>query len=118
MRRSKDAPQAQGAPQRHHAVSLIGTPKYPADFKHFDYVNPDAPKGGLVRMADIGSFDSLNPILYKGEAAAGLGLIYESLMQDSLEEVVDLLRADRRMGVLPARLLLGDVQASRRGALA
>ena len=73
-------------PQRHHAVSLIGAPKYPADFKHFDYVNPDAPKGGLVRMADIGSFDSLNPILYKGEAAAGLGLIYESLMQDSLEE--------------------------------
>ena len=67
-------------------MSLIGTPKYPADFKHFDYVNPDAPKGGLVRMADIGSFDSLNPILYKGEAAAGLGLIYESLMQDSLEE--------------------------------
>ena len=83
---AKDAPQAQDTPQRHHAVSLIGTPKYPADFKHFDYVNPDAPKGGLVRMADIGSFDSLNPILYKGEAAAGLGLIYESLMQDSLEE--------------------------------
>jgi microcin C transport system substrate-binding protein len=49
-------------------------------------VNPDAPKGGLVRMADIGSFDSLNPILYKGEAAGGLGLVYESLMQDSLEE--------------------------------
>ena len=83
---AQDAPQARDALQRHHAVSLIDTPKYPADFKHFDYVNPDAPKGGLVRMADIGSFDSLNPILYKGEAAAGLGLIYESLMQDSLEE--------------------------------
>ena len=83
---AQDAPQQQDAPQRHHAVSLIGTPKYPADFKHFDYANPDAPKGGLVRMADIGSFDSLNPILYKGEPAAGLGLIYESLMQDSLEE--------------------------------
>ena len=83
---AQDAPQAKDAPQRHHAVSLIGAPKYPANFKHFDYVNPDAPKGGLVRMADIGSFDSLNPILYKGEAAAGLGLIYESLMQDSLEE--------------------------------
>jgi microcin C transport system substrate-binding protein len=76
----------QEAPQRHHALSLIGAPKYPADFKHFDYVNPDAPKGGLVRMADIGSFDSLNPVLYKGEAAGGLGLVYESLMQDSLEE--------------------------------
>ena len=77
---------AEEGPIRHHALSLIGEPKYPADFKHFDYVNPDAPKGGLARLADIGSFDSLNPILYKGEAAAGLGLVYESLMQDSLEE--------------------------------
>jgi microcin C transport system substrate-binding protein len=76
----------QDEPQHRHAVSLIGTPKYPAHFQHFDYVNPDAPKGGVVRLADIGSFDSLNPILYKGEAAAGLGLIYETLMQDSLEE--------------------------------
>src|SRR6476469_10143398 len=80
--RAQDEPQ----PQHRHAVSLIGTPKYPADFQHFDCVNPDAPKGGLVRMADIGSFDSLNPILYRGESAAGLGLIYETLMQDSLEE--------------------------------
>jgi microcin C transport system substrate-binding protein len=73
-------------PQHRHAVSLIGAPKYPANFQHFDYVNPDAQKGGLVRMADIGSFDSLNPILYKGDPAAGLGLVYETLMQDSLEE--------------------------------
>ena len=78
--------QAEDAPVHHHALSLIGEPKYPADFKQFDYVNPDAPKGGLVRMADIGSFDSLNPVLYKGEAAAGLGLVYESLMADSLDE--------------------------------
>jgi len=80
------AASAQEEPQHRHAVSLIGTPKYSPDFQHFDYVNPDAPKAGLVRMAEIGSFDSLNPILYKGEAAAGLGLIYETLMQDSLEE--------------------------------
>jgi microcin C transport system substrate-binding protein len=77
---------AQEPPEHRHAVSLIGKPKYPPDFKHFDYANPDAPKGGIVRMADIGSFDSLNPVLYKGEAAAGLGLIYETLMTDSLEE--------------------------------
>jgi microcin C transport system substrate-binding protein len=77
---------AEDAPVHHHALSLIGEPKYPADFKNFDYVNPDAPKGGLVRMADIGSFDSLNPVLYKGEAAAGLGLVYESLMADNLNE--------------------------------
>jgi microcin C transport system substrate-binding protein len=77
---------AEDAPRHHHALSLIGEPRYPADFKHFDYVNPDAPKGGLVRLADVGGFDSLNPILYKGEAAAGLSFVFESLMADSLEE--------------------------------
>lgn len=77
---------AEEAPKRHHALSLIGEPKYPAGFTHFDYVNPDAPKGGLVRIADIGSFDSLNPVLYKGETAGGIGLITETLMTDSLEE--------------------------------
>ncbi len=77
---------AEDAPVRHHALSLIGEPKYKADFTHFDYVNPDAPKGGRARIASIGSFDSLNPVLYRGAAAAGLGLIYETLMFDSLEE--------------------------------
>ena len=51
---------------KHHSVSLMGDPKYPADFTHFDYVNPDAPKGGLVRLTSIGGFDSLNPVLYRG----------------------------------------------------
>jgi microcin C transport system substrate-binding protein len=78
--------QAEDAPIHRHSLSLIGEPKYPAGFDHFDFVNPDAPKGGLVRLADIGSFDSLNPVLYKGEAAAGLGLVYENLMSDSLDE--------------------------------
>lgn len=77
---------AEETPVRHHALSLIGEPKYPAGFAHFDWVNPDAPKGGLVRMADIGSFDSLNPVLYRGEAAAGLGFITENLMSDNLDE--------------------------------
>ena len=71
---------------KHHALSLIGEPKYPADFTHFDFVNPDAPKGGVVRLPSIGGFDSLNPVLYKGEKAAGLGLVYESLMHDSIDE--------------------------------
>ena len=77
---------AQDATVHRHALSLVGEPKYPAGFAHFDFVNPDAPKGGVVRMADIGSFDSLNPVLYKGETAGGLGLIYENLMADSLDE--------------------------------
>ena len=77
---------AEDTPRHHHALSLIGEPRYPADFKHFDYVNPDAPKGGLVRLSDVGGFDSLNPVLYKGEPAAGLGFAFESLMADSLDE--------------------------------
>jgi microcin C transport system substrate-binding protein len=80
------AAEAEDAPVHHHALSLTGEPKYPADFDHFDFVNPDAPKGGMVRIADIGSFDSVNPVLYKGEAATGLGLVYENLMADSLDE--------------------------------
>ena len=82
--------QDQGTPtdssKQHHALSLIGEPEYPAGFTHFKFVDPDAPKGGIVRLADIGGFDSLNPILYKGEAAAGVGLVYESLMSDSIDE--------------------------------
>ena len=77
---------AEDAQTRHHALSLIGQPKDPADFTHFDYVNPDAPKGGRVRLAAIGGFDSLNPVLYRGEKASGLGLVYESLMSDSIDE--------------------------------
>lgn len=77
---------AEDSPVRHHGLSLIGETKYPADFQHFDYVNPNAPEGGLVRIADIGSFDSLNPVLYRGEAANGLGLVFENLMADNLEE--------------------------------
>src|SRR5580704_4198080 len=50
-----------------YGFSLYGDPlKYPADFKHFDYVNPDAPKGGTVRFGDIGTFDNLNPFILKG----------------------------------------------------
>jgi len=77
---------ADDTPRRHHALSLIGEPRYKADFPHFDHVNPGAPKGGLVRLAAIGGFDSLNPVLYKGQSAAGLGFVFESLMADSLDE--------------------------------
>ena len=70
-----------------HATSLNDAPKYPADFKRFDYVNPEAPKGGLVRLSDTGGFDTLNPILPKGNPAPGLGLVYGSLMTSALDEV-------------------------------
>lgn len=71
-----------------HAFSTNGTPpKYPADYTHFDYVNVDAPKTGIVRIGDLGGFDTFNPILPKGEAAGGTGLVYETLMTPSQDEV-------------------------------
>ncbi len=74
------------APVRRHAVSLIGEPKFKADFKNFDWVNPDAPKGGMLNMWADGSFDNLNAFTIKGVGAEGLGLINDTLMQDSLDE--------------------------------
>jgi microcin C transport system substrate-binding protein len=70
-----------------HGSTLIGELKYPPDFPHFDYVNPDAPKGGLVRLGAFQTgFDSLNVIPELGTLAPGIGLIYETLMTDSLDE--------------------------------
>lgn len=74
-------------PEWQHATALTGTPKYPADFARFDYVNPDAPKGGLLRLATPSGFDTFNPILQKGSLAAGLNLVYETLMTSSLDEL-------------------------------
>ena len=70
----------------HHALSLVGTPKYPPGFSHFTWTDPDAPKGGQVRIHSIGTFDSLNQFPVKGNSAAGLGLIYDSLMTTSPDE--------------------------------
>ena len=70
-----------------HAQTLYDEPpKYPANFQHFDYVNPDAPKGGSLRQAGFGGFDSLNPFINKGVAADDLGLIYDTLTHHSLDE--------------------------------
>jgi microcin C transport system substrate-binding protein len=71
---------------RHHALSLVGEPAYGPDFKHFDWVNPDAPKGGTVRQWAMGSFDNLNPFSVQGSTAAGVGLIYDTLMTSSPDE--------------------------------
>ena len=76
---------AEAAPQ--HALTLYGEqPKYPSDFSHFEYVNPDAPKGGTLRQAGFGSFDSLNPFINKGVAADDIGLVYDTLTTNSLDE--------------------------------
>ncbi|OKO79690.1 extracellular solute-binding protein [Bradyrhizobium sp. NAS96.2] len=72
-----------------HALSLFGNVKYPADFKRFDYVNPDAPKGGSVRQIAIGTFDNFNVVVsgVKGSIAGAVALVYEPLMTPSLDEV-------------------------------
>ena len=69
-----------------HALSLLGAPKYPPRFPHFDYVNLRAPQGGTLRLAALGGFDNLNPFTIKGRQAAFLGLALESLMAGSLDE--------------------------------
>ena len=69
------------------AMGMGYAPKYPDNYKHFDYVNPDAPKQGHLIMMGLGTFDSLNPYLLKGISAGGLGsLVFESLLEKSLDE--------------------------------
>jgi microcin C transport system substrate-binding protein len=69
-----------------HGVAMHGDLKYGPDFEHFDYVNPNAPKGGTVTFSVIGTFDSFNPYIIKGQAAAGVTLLFESLTTQSLDE--------------------------------
>jgi microcin C transport system substrate-binding protein len=75
-----------------HGSALTGEPRLAANFSHFPYVNPDAPKGGAARQAAAGSFDSFNPVIVKGETASGLVMpyrtyVFDSLMVSSLDEL-------------------------------
>ncbi len=77
------------ASAKHHGLSAFGDLKYPSDFKHLDYVRPDAPKGGrivTVGTSGLTSFDSLNPYILKGDAADGLEMLYDSLMVRAYDE--------------------------------
>ena len=69
-----------------HALSMFGDVKYAPDFAHFDYADPNAPKGGSIKLAAIGTFDSLNPWILKGVAGAGSTQIYDSLLSNSSDE--------------------------------
>jgi len=70
--------------------SLVGSSKYEAGFPHYDYVNPQAPKGGTLNSVTSGGFDSFNPFIVRGTAAAGLGqfggILWDTLMQQSTDE--------------------------------
>jgi len=72
-----------------HGLSLFGELKYPAGFKHFDYVNPSAPKAGSVRLMAVGTFDNFNEVVsgLKGSIAAGAGMLSDTLLAPSLDEV-------------------------------
>lgn len=69
-----------------HGVAISGDLKYPADFTHFDYANPDAPKGGQMTLATTGTYDNLNPFVLKGVSVAGAGRIYDTLTVQARDE--------------------------------
>jgi microcin C transport system substrate-binding protein len=71
-----------------NGISTIGELKYPPGFKRFDYVNPDAPKAGNLHLSTLGTFDNLNPLPNKGNLETGVGLVFESLMKRSSDEVM------------------------------
>ena len=84
-----------------HGISSFGDLKYPAEFPHFDYVNPDAPKGGVWSgrgTAASNTFDSLTPFILKGEPAQGLGATFDTLLTGSADE------ADALYGLLAETL--------------
>jgi microcin C transport system substrate-binding protein len=70
-----------------HGISTFGELKYPADFKHLDYVNPDAPKGGEISEWAFGGFDSMNPYSEKGRAAGLSSIFYESILGGTADEI-------------------------------
>jgi microcin C transport system substrate-binding protein len=79
--------QAQAETIKSHAIAMHGDIKYPADFTHFDYTNPNAPKGGTLRLSSLGStFDTFNPFTLKGIEAEGVGMLFETLTVQSSDE--------------------------------
>ncbi|MCD2184074.1 extracellular solute-binding protein [Rhizobium sp. GN54] len=75
------------APEWRIGISTVGDLKYRPGFAHFDYVNPEAPKGGTLRLSNAGTFDTFNPLLAKGEAAVGVGMVFDTLMKSSEDEI-------------------------------
>ena len=69
-----------------HGIAMHGAPKYGPAFAHLDYANPDAPKGGTLRLGVTGSFDTLNPFIIKGVPAAGRHYVFESLLKRTWDE--------------------------------
>lgn len=77
---------AQEKAQPRHGLSAFGDLKYPAGFRHFDYVNPAAPKGGELRSWQLNGFDNLHPLILKGVTAQNLSLTFQGLMSRAVDE--------------------------------
>ena len=80
---------AAAKPAASHGLSAFGELKYGPDFTHFDYVNPNAPKGGRLSMigtAGLTTFNSFNNFILKGDAAQGLGFLFDTLMASAADE--------------------------------
>ena len=94
-----------------HGLSLFGDLKYGPDFAHFDYVAPNAPKGGLLHLATVDTYSTLNPFTLKGTSAAGAGLPFESLLEGSADE------ADAAYGLVAESVALAPDRRSVRFVL-
>ena len=89
-----------------HGLSLFGDLKYGPEFVHFDYVEPNAPKGGTLHLATVGTFSTLNPFTLKGVAAAGAGFPFESLLEGAADE------PDAAYGLIAAEVALAPDRRS------
>ncbi|WP_209780342.1 extracellular solute-binding protein [Azospirillum agricola] len=85
-----------------HAIALHGKPKYGPDFQHLDHADPNAPKGGEVKLMAFGGFDNLNPFILRGQTAAGAGLVFETLTTPSGDEAIT------EYGLLAESIALAD----------
>ena len=108
-----------------HGLSTFGELKYPADFKHFDYVNPEAPKGGTLALQikrgagnqNFDTFNTLNVFVLKGDGAAGMDATFDSLMAGSGDEPGRALRPPRPQGALVGRQAHLPLPAASRSAV-
>lgn len=67
--------------------SLLGEPKYPDNFEHLEYVNPNAPKGGIIKLAEIGSFDNFNRYASRGAPEKNSGALYDTLFTNTADDI-------------------------------
>ena len=94
------------AEKEEHGIAMQGKPLYGEDFTHFNYVNPDAPKRGELRLAAFGSFDTFNPYNIKGIAAAGINYMFDTLLESSREE------AFSEYGLIAKKLIVPEDRSS------